>query len=326
MCQVNNSKNVDFCIIKFLKMVQFKKNKSAIFKLLFILIMSTLISSCSMSSTFHHPRKMPELEKVVNLSFSINNNSMRVKYNKDNNQISFFDKNNDTINKGYTIKNEYFISKNGNKLNGWMLSPKNTKPIATILQFHGSGGNLLFHHNIIAPLVEQGFQIYIFDYSGYGVSEGKSTRKNIEIDAYSAFENFITKPEIQGAKIVLYGQSYGGYLAAVVGAENQEKIDAIVIESGFTSHKAEAAYTVPIIGYMVKNGKTTTTKIIREYKKPLLIIHSIEDKRTPYRMAEEIYNNANEPKELFKIKNGHLEALKYYSEEIGIRIKNMIAE
>ena len=100
----------------------------------------------------------------------------------------------------------------------------------------------------------------------------------------------------------------------------------MVIESGFTSHRAEALYTVPFFGFIVKQGKTTTTKIIREYNKPLLIIHSTEDKRTPYRMAEEIYNNANEPKELFKIKNGHLEALKYYSEEIGIKIKILLSD
>ncbi len=304
-------------------MSQFKKNKSAIFKLLFILIVATLISSCSMSSTFHHPSKMPKLE---NYSFPINNDSFRIKYNNENHQVTFFDENNDTINKNYTIANEYFSSKNGNKLNGWMLTPKNVKPIATILQFHGSGGNLIFHHNIIAPLVEQGFQIFIFDYSGYGLSEGKATRKNIEIDAYSAFKHFINKPEIQGTKLVLYGQSYGGYLAALVGTKNQKKNDAMVIESGFSSHRAEAAYTVPIIGYMVKNGKTTTTKIIREYNKPLLIIHSIDDRRTPFRMGEKIYKNANEPKELFKIEKNHLEALEYYSEEIGIRIKNMLNE
>ncbi len=303
-------------------MRQFKKNKSAIFKLLFISIMATLFSSCSMSSTFHHPSKMPKLE---NYSFVINNDSLRIKYTK-NNQIIFFDKNKDTVNTNYNIVNEYFVSENGNKLNGWMLKPRGEKPSTTILQFHGSGGNLIFHHNIIAPLVEQGFQIFIFDYSGYGLSEGKATRKNIEIDAYSAFEHFINKPEVQGTKLILYGQSYGGYLATIIGAENQEKIDAMVIEAAFTSHKAEAVYTVPIIGYMVKNGKTTTSKKIKEYYKPLLIIHSIDDKRTPFRMGEEIYKNANEPKELFKIEKGHLEALKYHSEEIGFKIKNMIIE
>lgn len=307
-------------------MVQFKKNNSAIFRLLFILIIVIIFSSCSMSSTFHHPSKMPELEKLENYSFSVNNDSLRIKYNKDSHQITFFDNNNDTINKYYTIESEFFISKNGNKLNGWMLSPKNRKPIASILQFHGSAANLIFHQKIIEPLVKQGFQIFIFDYSGYGLSEGKATRKNIEIDAYSAFQHFINKPRVQGTKLVLYGQSYGAYLATIVGAENQEKIDAIVIQAGFTSHKAEAAYTVPIIGYMVKNGKVTTTKKIRKYYKPLLIIHSIDDKRTPFRMGEKIYKNANEPKELFKIEKGHLEALKYYSEEIGIKIKNMLNE
>lgn len=61
----------------------------------------------------------------------------------------------------------------------------------------------------------------------------------------------------------------------------------MVIESGFTSHKAETAYTLPIIGYMVKNGNTTTTEIIKDYQKPLLITPSVEDERIPDRRAEE---------------------------------------
>ncbi len=304
-------------------MIQLRKTKPVIFRQIFALSIVIFFSSCSMSWTFHHPSKMPKLEDY---SFSINNDSFRIKYDKDSHQITFFDKNNDTINKNYTIEYEYFMSDNGNKLNGWVLKPKNVKPIATILQFHGSGGNLIYHHNIIAPLAEQGFQVFIFDYSGYGLSEGKATRKNVEIDAYSAFEYFINKPEVKGSKIIIFGQSYGGYLAAIVCTENQEKIDAMIIEASFTSHRAEASYTVPIIGYLVKNGKYTTTKKIREYNKPLLIVHSIDDKRIPFGMAEEIYNNANEPKELFKIEKDHLEALKYYSDEIGIKIKNMIKE
>ncbi|MFK8037881.1 MAG: alpha/beta hydrolase [Crocinitomicaceae bacterium] len=306
-------------------MIRFKNSKLVIYKLLIGVTLVNLVYSCSMSWTFHRPNKMPNLEVLENYSFEINNDIVRLKYDKINDEIIFIDSNRNKLPRDYTIKSEFFKSASGNELNGWLLTPKNVKPKTTILQFHGSGGNLIFHQNLIEPLVEQGFQVFCFDYSGYGLSNGKATRKNVELDAYSAFEHVLKKTEVKGTNLVLYGQSYGGYLAAVVGTENQQKIKAMVLEAAFTSHKAEAAYTVPVIGYIVKNGKTTTTKKIKEYRKPLLIIHSIDDKRTPFKMGEKIYDNANDVKELFKIDKGHCQGLTYYSKEITVKIENMLA-
>ena len=55
-----------------------------------------------------------------------------------------------------------------------------------------------------------GFQIFLFDYSGYGFSEGKATRENIIKDATSALSYIINSDNIQNNKIVVYGHSLGG--------------------------------------------------------------------------------------------------------------------
>ena len=62
----------------------------------------------------------------------------------------------------------------------------------------------------------------------------------------------------------------------------------------------------------------------RNYKKPLLIIHSSEDKVIPFEMGQTLFNKANAPKELYVVKNCHICGPKFYSDSIAEKIKNMI--
>ena len=208
-------------------------------------------------------------------------------------------------------------------MNAWFLTPKEIKPIATIIHFHGSAGNLLSQYKTISPLIDYGFQIISFDYSGYGFSEGKATRKNAIEDAYS-FLDFAKKHEhIKSTKLILYGQSYGGYLASIVGSNKQNDIDGIVIEGAFSSHKAEANYTVPVLGLIVKNEEKAVVEI-RKNNKPVLVIHSTEDKKVPLKFGKKIFKNANQPKEFYEIDKPHILGLQYYSKEISKKIKMML--
>ena len=69
------------------------------------------------------------------------------------------------------------------------MKPRHTKAKVTIVHFHGSAAKFAIAVSINSPLIDYGFQIITFDYSGYGFSEGKATRKNVLKDAYS-FLNF----------------------------------------------------------------------------------------------------------------------------------------
>ena len=282
-----------------------------------VVILFTL-SSCAFNFTFFRHNKLPK----SNFSFTIGTDTTFVKMDTITLQPTFLTKNKDTVDFGYSIQSVIFKSSNGNKLNGWMLKPKNVNIIGTILHFHGSGGNLLYHHKAISPLTKFGFQIFTFDYSGFGYSEGKSTRVSIVEDAHSAFEYTINREDVKQTKIMLYGQSYGVHLATIVGIKQQSEIEGMILEAGFSSHRDVAVYTIPVIGNIVKQGISTKNEI-KKFKKPLLIIHSKEDKKVPYYMGEKIFKNANEPKEFYEVDKPHIEALQYYSEEISNKIKKM---
>ena len=292
------------------------------FRFLIFTLTVLIFSSCAFNKTFHNSQKLPyTIDKMP--SFSLKNDTTFINYNKDNQEIILSKSKNNIINKNYTIRNTFFKSASGNLLNGWLLTPRNTKPKALILHFHGSASNLLMHYETISPLLAHGFQVFTFDYSGYGYSEGKSTRKDVLKDAYSALDFVIDNYKQNDKQLIIYGHSYGGYLASIIGSNRQKNIDALVIEGAFSAHKEEANYKVPILGYLVKNEEIAAIEIQKNYK-PILIIHSKEDKKVPIKFGNKIFEKANEPKEFFEIKKGHILGLQYYSKEIADKIKAMI--
>ena len=287
-------------------------------KAVLMFLASLILASCSMSKTFHRPQKMERSIDDYTYITEAQDTTL-IQYNKAKGEINFLKPGGELINKGYRIKNTNFLSSSGNRLNSWILTPNEGQPKATILHFHGSAANLFNQFKAIAPLLAHGYQVFTFDYSGYGFSEGKATRKNTLLDAFSALDFVFKHSTVQDEKLLLYGQSYGGYLAAVVGSNRQKKVDGIIIEGAFSTHKAEARYTVPIFGNIVKN-EAKAHKEIRKNSKPILVIHSTEDKRVPFKFGKKIFDNANAPKAFYEIDKAHIMGLQYYTKEIVQRI------
>lgn len=292
-----------------------------IYKTTFYGIVVFILCSCSFNGTFHRPTQIAAFEELTH--YYSGEDTLYIEYTKAKQEIILKDVNLNTINENYTIRNKYFVSSNGNRLNGWLLTPKSIEPIATILHFHGSAGNLLTHYQFISPLIDYGYQVFMFDYSGYGCSEGEPAHDIIMQDGYSALEYIKKQDDFRANKTILYGQSYGGYLASIIGSNSQESVDGIVIEGAFSSLKKEARHKASVFGNFVKSGIHADKEIKKNYK-PFLIIHSKEDQMVPIKLGQEIYINANYPKEFYEIDGTHISGLQRYSREIANKIQRMI--
>ncbi len=247
-----------------------------------------------------------------------------VHFSGENHQPIFTNNLGDTLDLGFTIESVMYTNSNGNKLNGWMLKPKKITPQITLLHFHGNAGCLLSQYRAMSPLLDKGFQIFIFDYSGFGFSEGKATRRNVLIDANSTLSYLKERTDVKSTKLVIYGQSLGGHLSAVVAANRQAEIDALVIEAAFSSHKDIGAHFVPFFGRIFIKDGYSAKKSIHNYHKPLLVIHSTEDELIPFKLGKKIYAAANPPKDFFEIKHCHICGPTYYPDEIAAKIKLMV--
>jgi len=283
-----------------------------------------LFYSCSFNKAFLVPTKIPAKARYGKLPTATKGDTEIVIFSGPAHQPTFTINGKGTLDMGFTIESVNFKSADGDTLNGWFLKPEQGKAKITLLHLHGNAGCLLSQYGAIAPLVKDTFQIFMFDYSGFGFSTGKATRKNVLIDANSALDYLKSRQDVKGTQIVIYGQSLGGHLAAVVAAERQSEIEGLVTEGAFSSSKDMAAHEVPVLGRILVKQGYAAKKAIRNYHKPYLLIHSRHDQTVPFYMAEKIYKNANQPKEFYAIDKCHMCGPEYYADSIAYKIKQML--
>lgn len=290
-----------------------------------LILVTLFTTSCAFNKNFLKPIKFKnDLQKmVVNKTAT---DSMTITYSGENHQPTFLDKNSQPINLEYTIESTMFKATAGYSLNGWMMKPKNSTAKATLIHFHGNGNNLLYQMQFVKPLVKKGYQVFIFDYSGYGFSEGKATRKQLLIDGEDAINYVKTRNDVATIPLLIHGMSYGGNLAICVAAKMQDKVDGIITEGAFSSHKdlATNGNRKKIMTRLFVKEMYASENYVSQITKPLLIIHSIDDTVIPFINGERIFANATSPKkEFLKINGKHLVANSEDLDRIDIEIMKM---
>ena len=181
-------------------------------KTILVALVAVFCTSCAFNKNFLRPIKFDENTKRI-VANKTQKDSMVITFNGENHQPEFTDANGKLVNLEYTIESTLFNSTKGYQLNGWMLKPKNTSPKATLIHFHGNGSNLLYQFKFVLPLVKKGYQVFIFDYSGFGFSGGKPTRMQLLQDGEDAINYVKTRQDIKSLPIFINGMSYGGNLS-----------------------------------------------------------------------------------------------------------------
>lgn len=294
------------------------------YKLLLAISAISILGSCAFDKQFLNPYTLntndsftdyvSEVEDSVTLTFD------------ETSQPYLNNSKNKTAALTYTIKNTFLESSSGNQLNGWLMTPKENYNGTTIYFLHGNSGHMVYMFPLMTPFVNAGYQIFTIDYSGFGFSAGESTRKNVIADGNSGLDYLLSREDIQFDKLLIYGQSLGGHLSCVVASENQDKIDGLVIEGAFSSHKDVASDMVPILARIFVREMYSAKKEIKSFNKPLLVIHSIEDARIPYKHGERLFKKANEPKAMLTIDKQHIRGPLFYPEKIIGEMKKLVAE
>lgn len=199
------------------------------------------------------------------------------------------------------------------QLNGIFLKPAK-KPKATVLFFHGAGGNISKYLFMTKPMVAAGYQVFMIDLRGYGKSTGKPTHLNIAKDAQTVLDYLLTRKDVQKTKLLIYGASIGSQAAVNLTKNNQGKIAALVLDgpiSSFTdiaADKSPEAQREMIRKYLP--SPYSAKEDIKAITIPKLFIHSKEDQDVPYGEGELVYNNATGQKTFLTYEGKHLEAMK----------------
>ncbi len=289
---------------------------------LLIILVAVIATGCSFNNKFLKPGKIAPATREITLQ--ADQNPTVIRFEPETRQPEFFRNGTQKIDLPYTIESVLFESTNGNLLNGWMLKPREGTPAITLVHMHGNGGNVVSQTPGMVPFLKYGMQVFVFDYSGFGFSEGKATRENVLQDARAALNYVQDRSDVKGTKLVVYGQSLGGNVAAVVASEQSAEIDGLVLEGAFASHKDMAAGMAGIFGRILVSEKYSAATSIPSYSKPLLVIHSSEDTVVPFEQGRKIYEAANEPREFMEIDKCHICGPRFYPEQIAAGIKAMV--
>jgi len=128
-----------------------------------------------------------------------------------------------------------FASSDGTKLHGWFLHarPTGPAPVPTVVFLHGNAGNVANHLGGAAWLPGQGFQVFLFDYRGFGLSEGKPDVETVHRDAVAAIRATAARDDVDRDRLVVIGQSIGGAIAlnTVASLDGDVSVRAAVIDS-----------------------------------------------------------------------------------------------
>ena len=196
-----------------------------------------------------------------------------------------------------------------------IISP-NKAPKATIIYFHGNGGNISKWMGHVMPLVNDGFQVCMLDYRGYGKSSGTPTHLNIAHDAQMFLDTLMTMDDIKKTKLIIYGASIGSQVAAHLAKENNDKISALVLDGMMTSFTDVALLTTPKeyheqVKQYVISPYSAKEDIMKIRNIRILFIHSEEDP-IPIDSARRIYESSDCEKLFWTYEGKHIEApLKY---------------
>jgi hypothetical protein len=203
---------------------------------------------------------------------------------------------------GLKFEDVWFSSADGTRLNGWYMPCKNAR--AVVLFCHGNAGNITHRADILEVLHRRvGVSTLIFDYRGYGRSEGKPNEAGVLADARAARHWLAQRENIAETDIVVMGESIGGAVAVDLAARDGAR--ALVLESTFNTLPDVAAYHYPWlpVRWAMRTRLDSAGKI-SSYHGPLLQSHGDADTIVPLRLGQALFDAANEPKQ-FLLYPGH---------------------
>ena len=197
----------------------------------------------------------------------------------------------------------FFDAADGTKLHGWFF-PLSGKSLV-ILFCHGNAGNISHRLHNIQELLKKGFQVFIFDYRGFGKSNGSPSREGVYLDGLAAYDYLRNRLGIPPNRIILFGRSLGAAVATEIAAKR--KVNRLILESAFTSTKAMAR-TMPLFALLSPflPAHYNNLKKIEHITIPKLIIHGNRDEIIPFTMGEQLFEAGPEPKAFYAIEGaGH---------------------
>lgn len=218
---------------------------------------------------------------------------------------------------GVAAHEVFFAGPDGTRLHGWWLPAAGTAR-ATVLQVHGNAANVTNHAALVAWLPAAGFNVFCFDYRGFGRSDGSPSLNGVVADTRAALAE--ARRRNTGLPLVVLGQSLGG--ATAVRALAQEAaldVKLVILDSAFASYRGIArdaasggplALLAPLALHALPPEADDPLAALPRITAPVLLLHGERDGVIPIQHSERLHAAATSHKQLIRVAGGqHLDAL-----------------
>lgn len=187
---------------------------------------------------------------------------------------------------------------NGNTLYGYWVASEGGRPGITILYCHGNKHNIDEYWDRIMYLHDMGVNVFIFDYSGYGLSEGTNSEESLLANGDAALDYVLSRSEVTADSLVLYGYSLGNVVSIYLAAE---KINPLVLiaEAPFASANSltQGSLLIDVPSLWLTGSNFDNGERIKEINTPFLLLHGDKDDLIRYEdNGRYVFENAPDPK------------------------------
>lgn len=190
----------------------------------------------------------------------------------------------------------------GVRIHGWYF-PKDGAEFVVVLS-HGNAGNISYRIEIANTLLQAGASVLMYDYRGYGQSEGRPNERGLYRDIEAVVEGLKNEKGYAENQIVMYGRSLGGAVAAYAGTKYN--LGGLVLDSAFTDLRAMVRDVYPFIPSRLARYEFPTNRYVQYSRNyPIMIMHSPNDEIVRYHHGRELYELLEEPKRFVELRGGH---------------------
>lgn len=212
---------------------------------------------------------------------------------------------------GLDFEEAWLTTRDGVRIHGWYL-PAPIAASATgamglervVLFCHGNAGNISHRLDSLKIFHDLGLSVFIFDYRGFGQSQGKPSEQGTYLDAAAAWDYLVETRGFTPDKVVIFGRSLGGAVASHVAAGKDAA--ALILESTFTSLPDLGAKFYPYLPVrLLARHRYDNVAHLQDVRCPVLVVHSTEDELIPFAHGKALFAAARKPKTFLEISGGH---------------------
>jgi fermentation-respiration switch protein FrsA (DUF1100 family) len=189
------------------------------------------------------------------------------------------------------VENVAFQTADELTLHGWLVPAAPSTEATTVLFFSGNAGDRSMRAPLAAALAARGIATLLVDYRGYGGNPGSPSEAGLAEDARAARAYLGTRPDVNAARIVYFGESLGTGVAVRLATEVEPM--ALVLRSPYTSMTDIGRHHYPwLLPGLILFDRFSSIDRIGRLKCPLLVIAGSRDSVIPADQSTRLFQAA----------------------------------